>query len=79
MLSEIDSSFTENGAASETFSRLQQHLMDNALVPDQTSFTLGSVLSFDSKTKQFIGSNAAEANALMTRPIREPFVIPEKV
>ena len=78
-LSDIDEMFGDNGAPSETFNRLKQHLIDNSLVPDETPFTFGSALTFDSNTEQFIGHNAAEANALLTRPGRKPFVIPEEV
>ncbi len=79
-LSEINEMFGESGAPSETFIRLQQHLIDNALVPDDTPFTFGSVLRFNSKTQKFnLGSGSNAANALLTRPEREPFVIPQQV
>ena len=40
--------------------------------------TVNSVkLNFDAKTEKFIGDD--EANKLLTRPYRGPFVVPEKV
>lgn len=78
-LSEIDAPFGEDEAANESFGRLQQHLVDNALVPDQTPLTLGATLTFDSSTQQFTGHRATEANALLTRPGRDPFVLPQHV
>ncbi|MEE8155048.1 MAG: Gfo/Idh/MocA family oxidoreductase [Phycisphaerales bacterium] len=78
-LSEIDAPFGEDEAANESFDRLQQHLIDNALVPDQTPLTLGATLTFDSSTQQFTGHRSTGANALLTRPGREPFVLPQHV
>ena len=79
LLSEFDAPFGEDEAANESFDRLQQHLVDNALVPDQTSLTLGATLTFDSSAQQFTGHRATEANALLTRPDRKPFVVPRHV
>ena len=78
-MSDIDAPFGEDEAGNESFDRLQQHLIDNALVPDQTPLTLGATLTFDSSTERFTGRRAAEANALLTRPGREPFVVPQHV
>lgn len=41
------------------------------------SFRVGRLLEFDPKTERFI--NDDEANALLTRDYREPFVVPENV
>ena len=37
------------------------------------------VLSFDPESERFVGDRADEANALVTRKNREPFVIPDQV
>ena len=79
LLSEFDAPFGEDEAGNESFDRLQQHLVDNALVPDQTPLTLGATLTFDSTAQQFTGHRATEANALLTRPGREPFAVPQQV
>jgi len=41
------------------------------------TYQLGPMLKFDPKTEKFIASPAADK--LLTRPYREPFVVPEKV
>ena len=41
------------------------------------SYRVGRTLHFDSKTMTCIGD--AEANKLLTRVYRKPFVVPEKV
>ena len=38
---------------------------------------LGIPLKFDPKKEKFIGN--AEADRLLTRPYRAPFIVPEKV
>jgi predicted dehydrogenase len=42
-----------------------------------TSYRLGRTLNFDAKTERYIGD--AEANAMLTRKYRAPFVVPDKV
>ena len=42
-----------------------------------TSYRLGRSLDFDAKKERYI--NDDEANAMLTRDYREPFVVPEKV
>src|SRR5262245_10566480 len=46
---------------------------------DDATWTIGPVLSFDPKTERFTGERADEANKLLTRPYRAPFVVPENV
>ena len=41
------------------------------------SYRVGRALVFDGKSERFV--NDAEANKLLTRDYREPFVVPEKV
>ncbi|PYQ00552.1 MAG: gfo/Idh/MocA family oxidoreductase, partial [Acidobacteria bacterium] len=41
------------------------------------SYRVGRALSFDGKTETVVGD--AEANKLLTREYRKPYVIPEKV
>ncbi len=41
------------------------------------SYRVGRQLKFDGAQEQVVGD--AEANALLTRPYRAPFVVPEKV
>jgi hypothetical protein len=41
------------------------------------SYRLGRSLDFDPKSMKFVNDN--EANAMLTKEYREPFVVPEKV
>ena len=45
--------------------------------PAKTTCQLGPKLQFDAKSEKFVYNPAA--NALLTRPYREPFVVPERV
>jgi hypothetical protein len=42
-----------------------------------TSYRLGRTLNFNPKTERYVDD--AEANAMLTRDYRAPFVVPEKV
>ena len=46
---------------------------------DETTYTVGPTLTFDPKTERFTGEQADEANKLLTRDYRAPFVVPETV
>jgi hypothetical protein len=62
----------------DTFQALETNLgRDNGLMLDGLQYRLGPLLSFDAKTEKFVGND--RANALLTRPYRPPFVVPEKV
>ena len=50
---------------------------NNGVDIKKETFTLGRALSFDPKSKKFVGDK--EADALLTRKYRQPFVVPEKV
>jgi hypothetical protein len=43
----------------------------------KSTYQLGPMLRFDPKTEKFVDSPAADK--LLTRPYREPFIVPEKV
>ncbi len=46
---------------------------------DEMTWTIGPVLTFDPKSERFTGERADEANKLLRREYREPFVVPETV
>jgi predicted dehydrogenase len=46
---------------------------------DSLRYRIGPVLTFDQKTEKFTGDRADEANRLISRRYREPFVVPDKV
>ena len=66
-----------NNAMAESFGRMQEHLAANGVELTKTSVTLGALLEMDSKTERFTGDR--QANELLTREYRQPFVVPDKV
>ena len=63
----------------ECFERMQEHLLVNGVDVRQTPRILGPWLTLDPKTETFTGDLASQANALLRRDYREPFVLPENV
>jgi len=66
-----------NSAATETLERLEAHLRGNAVQLDGAKLKVGRRLEFDAATERF--KTDADANALLTRQYRAPFVVPERV
>lgn len=60
----------------EAFARYQVHLLTNGVDP-ASQYNVGPALAFDPDAERFIGPNAEQANALMTRPYRDGFRVPE--
>ncbi|MGA2662709.1 MAG: gfo/Idh/MocA family oxidoreductase, partial [Verrucomicrobiota bacterium] len=58
----------------ETFDRTVEHLRENQLDLQQTKLTLGLWLHFDSDREAFV--NLPQAEALLSREYRKPFVVP---
>ena len=69
--------FGTNPKASEYFERMQEHLKDNGLKLEETDYIVGRTLAFDSSTESIKGDE--EANQLLSRQYRPPYVIPDKV
>jgi predicted dehydrogenase len=64
----------------EAFERMVEHLAKtNGLKLDGTEYRMGRRLTFDPKTERFTGDGSDDANALLTRKYRAPFVVPESV
>ncbi|HUR55743.1 MAG TPA: Gfo/Idh/MocA family oxidoreductase [Gemmataceae bacterium] len=66
-----------NEAATDALGRMAEHLKDAGVKFDGSNLRVGRTLAFDGKTESF--PNDAEANKLLTRAYRAPFVVPEKV
>jgi predicted dehydrogenase len=62
--------------AEEAFGRMEKHLVDNGVPLDKTMLKLGAALTVDPKTETFTGG-PKEANALLTRPARKGFSVPQ--
>jgi hypothetical protein len=63
----------------DAYERFQAHLAANGIDLDKTRATLGPLLTMDSNTERFTGEFATEANKLVTREYRAPFVVPVRV
>ncbi len=74
---ELQAALQKDSAASETLARMEEHLAANGVDLKQTKLALGPVLKFDPKAERFVGND--KANALISRPYRAPFIVPEKV
>jgi hypothetical protein len=61
----------------EAFGRFEQHLADSTIKLQQASYQLGPRHAFDPETERF--PQSPQANALLTREYRKPFVVPEQV
>jgi len=59
----------------EAFSRTRKHLTDNGVDLSKTQLRVGRTLSFDPAKEKFV--NDPEADKLLTREYRKPFVVPE--
>ncbi|MBM3835417.1 MAG: Gfo/Idh/MocA family oxidoreductase [Verrucomicrobia bacterium] len=58
----------------ETFERTSKHLTENSVDLEQSKLTLGPLLQIDSNQEKFLSNS--QANALLTREYRKPFVVP---
>lgn len=69
----------DNEFAVDAFDRMQANLAgENFLdLSGNTHFQLGRKLAFDSRAESFV--DAPEANQLLTRSYRKPFVVPESI
>jgi hypothetical protein len=61
----------------EMLGRMETHLAANNVNLNKTPATLGAVLKMNGKTEKFIANK--QADAMLTREYRKPFVVPEKV
>ena len=70
--------FGDDKAAYESFESMKQHLTDEAkLKLANATYRLGRKLNYDAKAEKFVGDD--EANKLLTRAYRAPYVVPEQV
>ncbi len=70
-------SIGDNKQVVEAFNNLRENLKAVKINLDETTYDLGRTLTFNAKTERF--ENDDEANALLTRKYRAPFVVPEQV
>lgn len=63
----------------EAFSRFQKHLSANGVSLKETPPVLGPWLRINSKKERFFGKFSRQANKLITRDYRKPFIVPEQI
>jgi hypothetical protein len=69
--------FGENKDAYEALARMEEHLGANGVKFDGLQYRMGRKLTIDARTESIVGD--AEAQAMLTRKYREPFVVPQKI
>jgi predicted dehydrogenase len=74
---EIREQLKADPEAVEAFGRMREHLEANEVDLDNTQATLGAFLKMDPATERF--TNNDQANQLLTRDYRKPYVVPEIV
>jgi len=74
---EIRDAVKSNKDLAEALGRMEEHLAANQVDLTKTPATLGAVLRMDQQVERFIDN--AQADQLLTRDYREPFVVPKKV
>jgi predicted dehydrogenase len=76
-LVENDAPFGDGGPGDEAWWRMSEHLKENGLETAKTPIRVGRALTFDGKTETF--GDDAEANKLLSREYRKPFVVPDNI
>jgi predicted dehydrogenase len=61
----------------EALERMEEHLRANGYKLDETKLRVGRALKFDARAERFVDD--AEADKLLRRDYRKPFVVPEKL
>jgi hypothetical protein len=56
---------------------MEEHLTNNGLKLDGEKYLLGRTLKVDAKNELFVGDD--EANRMLTRQYRKPFVVPAPI
>ncbi len=69
--------FGEDRQAVETLARMEEHLRNNQVPLEKTTYLLGRRLTIDNKTESFV--NDAEANRHLTREYRKGFEVPARI
>lgn len=76
LVKDLNTKFSGDSEAQETLDRFQQHLRENKVDPDTTKVTVGPKLTL-TPNEEFTGPLAAEANKMLTREYRAPYVVPK--
>ena len=74
---EILENIKANKQLNESCQRMLSHLWENDVDLNVNHLSLGVALTMDPKTERFLEND--QANEMLTRPYRKPYVVPEKV
>jgi hypothetical protein len=74
---EIKEALVDNKGLAEGFDRMAGHLEANGVDITQDNVQLGLPLKFDPRKERFVDN--PQANELLSRNYRQPFVVPAKV
>lgn len=74
---EIAAQIASSGVFADRFAPFREYLERNGVDLSRPGLALGPWLAMDPKTERFTDSEAA--NAMLTRPYRQPYVVPEEV
>jgi len=69
--------FGDNKEAYDSLERMAEHLKDNGVKLEETNYRLGRKLVIDAQQEKFMSDE--EANKLLRREYRPPFVVPDVV
>ena len=73
-----DRAFGDDKAVCDSFESMKEHLAGAAKLNLETAtYRLGRRLTFDAQAEKFVGD--PEANTLLSRQYRSPYVVPEQV
>ena len=72
-----NASMIESTEWSSLVQEMEKMLGNYSIQMDSGAIKLGPVLTIDPATERFVGPGSVEANALLKREYREPFVVPE--
>ncbi len=67
----------DNQQVNESFDAVQENLKQVGIPVEDNIYQLGRVLTIDPTSEKFVDDD--EANQLLTRPYRAPYVVPEVV
>jgi hypothetical protein len=69
----------DNGEVVATFRNLRENLKAVDAQLERATYRVGRTLEFDPRTERFTGEGAEQANSLLGRRYRPPFVVPDVV
>jgi predicted dehydrogenase len=67
----------KNAQVKEAFEKIRDNSKAVGVKLGDGDFTLGATLTFDPAREKFTGEGAEAANKLLTRPYRDPYIVPD--